>query len=82
MRVRGEPVSVYWFPPDGPDLSYVVQLFDQFTDMIVEDTTRLTEYTFEPEVFNQSTIYYWQVTAYIDGAPLGCIPVGNELFLN
>ncbi|MCB9436083.1 MAG: hypothetical protein H6673_03710 [Anaerolineales bacterium] len=79
---RGEPVSIHWFAPQGTNVTYEVQLYDYLATLIFEDTTDTPYYTFAPEVFTSGATYYWQVAALMDGESMGCVPVGNELFLN
>lgn len=82
IPLRAEPVSVYWFAPQGTNITYQVQLFNHINTLIFEDTTTNIFYTFVPEVFGQGANYYWQVIAYSNNVSMGCVPVGNELFLH
>lgn len=80
--IRGEVVTIYWFAPQGTNLSYQVQLYNHVAALLVDEMTTDAYYAFPPEVFTDSSSYYWQVTALMNDEPMGCVPIGNELFLN
>lgn len=75
--------AIYWFAPQGENLSYFIKLFDtDFVEIHRANNLLETEYSFDPEIFTKSGVYYWLVSAYAGGVSLGCYDLDGEMVIS
>lgn len=77
-------LTLYWFAPQGQNLSYSLRLYDSRRNMIFEQTDiTATEYTFDPITFpERGRIYYWTVSALENARSLGCTDLDGEIVIS
>jgi hypothetical protein len=81
---RGIFPSIYWFPPQGQNITYEVRLFTrEGVRLLLENNiTDRQEFTFDPEVFPQTNkVYQWTVKAFENGVDMGCNDLDGELVI-
>jgi hypothetical protein len=77
--VDGEDVTVYWTAVEGAGFYYVA-LTDETAEVVFEDYTEDTSYTFPAAQFESGKLYGWQAHPINALGIQMCLARGAELF--
>ena len=75
-------LTIYWFPVDDAEVTYVVELYDVASVVVLSTEVTEAQITFTGNLFPSRGTYYWTVRAKQNGVIINCGAIDNEVFVN